>query len=117
MQPRLPTPSHLPYLSVSLAHSPPGLYLCERMLPGHSAACYRWCLSACYFVCAPLCCHADEGHGLVRAANRLDFYSRADQFFKQHLGGRSEPFEAQPTSTAKVITQVQPLKSATASGR
>jgi dipeptidyl aminopeptidase/acylaminoacyl peptidase len=47
--------------------------------------------------------YSDEGHGLVRADNRLDFYSRVEQFLGQHLGGRSEPLVQQPGSTAKVI--------------
>jgi hypothetical protein len=59
---------------------------------------------------------ADEGHGLVRAANRLDFYSRADQFLAKHLGGRREPFVAQPQSTAKVITEVKSPAAAAATG-
>ncbi|WIA34269.1 hypothetical protein OEZ86_012612 [Tetradesmus obliquus] len=58
--------------------------------------------------------YPDEGHGLVRAANRLDFYSRADQFFSKHLGGRKEPFVARPQSTAKVITEVKPPTAAAA---
>lgn len=34
--------------------------------------------------------YADEGHGLVKPENRLDFYRRADRFLARHLGGRAE---------------------------
>ncbi len=34
--------------------------------------------------------YENEGHGLLRPENRLDFYHRADQFLAQHLGGRAE---------------------------
>ena len=35
--------------------------------------------------------YANEGHGLVKPENRLDFYHRADRFLAKHLGGRAEP--------------------------
>ena len=35
--------------------------------------------------------YLDEGHGLSRPANRLDFYRRAEKFLAEHLGGRYEP--------------------------
>lgn len=50
--------------------------------------------------------YTDEGHGLVRPANRLDFYSRMEQFLQKHLGGRAEPLLSPKGSTAKVITHV-----------
>jgi dipeptidyl aminopeptidase/acylaminoacyl peptidase len=34
--------------------------------------------------------YENEGHGLARPENRLDFYHRADRFLAKHLGGRSE---------------------------
>jgi dipeptidyl aminopeptidase/acylaminoacyl peptidase len=34
--------------------------------------------------------YANEGHGLVKPENRLDFYHRADRFLARHLGGRAE---------------------------
>ena len=34
--------------------------------------------------------YENEGHGLVKPENRLDFYRRADRFLSEHLGGRSE---------------------------
>jgi len=50
--------------------------------------------------------YPDEGHGLVRPDNRLDFYSRAEQFLSKHLGGRAAPQLQLPKSSAQVITQV-----------
>ena len=35
--------------------------------------------------------YPDEGHGLVRPANRLAFFARAEAFLERHLGGRCEP--------------------------
>ncbi len=32
----------------------------------------------------------DEGHGFVKPENRIRFYTAAEQFFAQHLGGRCE---------------------------
>lgn len=37
--------------------------------------------------------YPDEGHGFGRAANRLDFFARAEKFLAEHLGGRYEPRE------------------------
>ena len=34
--------------------------------------------------------YPDEGHGIVRPENRLDFYSKAERFLAKHLGGRYE---------------------------
>ena len=34
--------------------------------------------------------YENEGHGLVKPENRLDFYHRADRFLARHLGGRAE---------------------------
>eukprot|EP00775_Hariotina_reticulata_P002700 gene2700-3000_t len=48
--------------------------------------------------------YSDEGHGLVRPENRLDFYARVDQFLAEHLGGRSEPYQRPAGTTAKVIS-------------
>lgn len=33
----------------------------------------------------------DEGHGVVRPANRLAFFAKAEAFLARHLGGRAEP--------------------------
>jgi dipeptidyl aminopeptidase/acylaminoacyl peptidase len=35
--------------------------------------------------------YPDEGHGLARLENRLDFYGHAEQFLTKYLGGRCEP--------------------------
>jgi dipeptidyl aminopeptidase/acylaminoacyl peptidase len=40
--------------------------------------------------------YPDEGHGLVRPDNRLDFYSRMEQFLAKHLGGRAAPLLKPP---------------------
>jgi dipeptidyl aminopeptidase/acylaminoacyl peptidase len=50
--------------------------------------------------------YPDEGHGFVRPDNRLDFYSRIEQFLSKHLGGRAEPLLQLKGSTAKVVTKV-----------
>ncbi len=34
--------------------------------------------------------YENEGHGLAKPENRLDFYHRADRFLARHLGGRAE---------------------------
>ena len=34
--------------------------------------------------------YPDEGHGLARPENRLDFYARAERFLARYLGGRAE---------------------------
>mmetsp|Transcript_52863 Transcript_52863/g.105054 ORF Transcript_52863/g.105054 Transcript_52863/m.105054 type:complete len:203 (-) Transcript_52863:254-862(-) len=44
--------------------------------------------------------YPDEGHGFQRPPNRIDFNGRAEAFLAEHLGGRAEPFEAPPGSTA-----------------
>ncbi|KAI8468869.1 MAG: acylamino-acid-releasing enzyme [Monoraphidium minutum] len=50
--------------------------------------------------------YPDEGHGLARPQNRLDFYWRADHFFAKHLGGRREAAAKVEGSSAQVITKV-----------
>jgi dipeptidyl aminopeptidase/acylaminoacyl peptidase len=34
--------------------------------------------------------YKNEGHGLAKPENRLDFFRRADRFLAEHLGGRAE---------------------------
>ena len=48
--------------------------------------------------------YPDEGHGLVRPPNNVDFMARAERFLAGHLGGRYEPMEGgrMPDSTAIV---------------
>jgi hypothetical protein len=47
---------------------------------------------------------ANTGHGLIREANRLDFYNRVEQHLAKHLGGRAEPAASVPGSSAQVLT-------------
>lgn len=44
--------------------------------------------------------YPDEGHGFGRPANRIDFMGRVEMFLAKHLGGRTEPFERSPITTA-----------------
>jgi dipeptidyl aminopeptidase/acylaminoacyl peptidase len=46
--------------------------------------------------------YTDEGHGLRRAANRLDFAGRVEAFLARHLGGRAEPYVLQAGTSAEV---------------
>jgi dipeptidyl aminopeptidase/acylaminoacyl peptidase len=48
--------------------------------------------------------YSDEGHGFARPENRIDFYSRAEKFLSEQLGGRAEPISGDkvPGSTATV---------------
>jgi dipeptidyl aminopeptidase/acylaminoacyl peptidase len=46
--------------------------------------------------------YPDEGHGFARPANNLDFFGRAEEFLRQYLGGRCEPWQAVPGATAEV---------------
>ena len=49
----------------------------------------------------------DEGHGLARPPNRLDFYARAEEFLAAALGGRVDPLLAvsgdRDGTTARVV--------------
>ncbi len=50
--------------------------------------------------------YSDEGHGLARPENRLDFAARVEAFFSSCLGLRAEPLPAggkQPGSSATVM--------------
>jgi dipeptidyl aminopeptidase/acylaminoacyl peptidase len=46
--------------------------------------------------------YPDEGHGFARPENNLDFFGRVEEFLAKHLGGRAEPWEKIPGSTAEV---------------
>ncbi|CAG9463374.1 unnamed protein product [Pedinophyceae sp. YPF-701] len=47
--------------------------------------------------------YEDEGHGFARPPNRMDFYSRTEQFLAKHLGGRAEePLKVDNTSVRVV---------------
>ena len=48
----------------------------------------------------------DEGHGLVRPANRLAFFARAEAFLARYLGGRCEPIrEAESAGTSMQVVR------------
>jgi dipeptidyl aminopeptidase/acylaminoacyl peptidase len=46
--------------------------------------------------------YPDEGHSITRLANRLDYYSRAEQLLAEVLGGRREAPLRPKLSSAKV---------------
>ena len=46
--------------------------------------------------------YPDEGHGFARPENQLDFFGRVEEFLAKHLGGRKEPWEPVPGSSAEV---------------
>lgn len=45
--------------------------------------------------------YPNEGHGMRRPQNRVDFSGRVELFLQKHLGGRATPFVRQPGSTAQ----------------
>eukprot|EP01026_Neomeris_dumetosa_P059853 TRINITY_DN56091_c0_g1_i4.p1 TRINITY_DN56091_c0_g1~~TRINITY_DN56091_c0_g1_i4.p1 ORF type:complete len:664 (-),score=71.74 TRINITY_DN56091_c0_g1_i4:392-2134(-) len=47
--------------------------------------------------------YEDEGHGFARPPNRLDFYSRTEQFLASILGGRAEEFQLVDNTSVQVI--------------
>lgn len=46
--------------------------------------------------------YPDEGHSITRLANRLDFYSRAEQLLGDVLGGRKQDFVKHKLTSAQV---------------
>lgn len=46
--------------------------------------------------------YLDEGHGFDRPADNLDFYGRVEEFLAQRLGGRVQPWQAQPGARVEV---------------
>ena len=46
--------------------------------------------------------YPDEGHGLARPENNLDFYGRVEEFLAKHLGGRAEPWKKITGSSAEL---------------
>jgi dipeptidyl aminopeptidase/acylaminoacyl peptidase len=46
--------------------------------------------------------YSDEGHGFARPENNLDFDGRTEEFLHTCLGGRLEPWQQVPGSTAEV---------------
>ncbi len=50
--------------------------------------------------------YPDEGHGLARLENRVDFYARAEAFLAEHLGGRAELLEGAKIKGATAVVKV-----------
>ena len=50
--------------------------------------------------------YPDEGHGLARAENRVDFYARAEAFLAEHLGGRAELLEGAKIKGSTAVVKV-----------
>jgi dipeptidyl aminopeptidase/acylaminoacyl peptidase len=46
--------------------------------------------------------YTDEGHGLGREENQIDFWGRAEEFLAKYLGGRAEPWKAVAGASAEV---------------
>ena len=46
--------------------------------------------------------YPDEGHGLARAENNLDFMGRVEEFLADHIGGRKEPWREIAGTSAQV---------------
>jgi dipeptidyl aminopeptidase/acylaminoacyl peptidase len=44
--------------------------------------------------------YPDEGHGLSKGANLLDYAGRMEEFLAKYLGGRAEPWKEIKGSTA-----------------
>jgi dipeptidyl aminopeptidase/acylaminoacyl peptidase len=50
--------------------------------------------------------YADEGHGLARPENSLDFTAREEEFLADNLGGRYEPMTSDKIPGAEVTVKV-----------
>jgi len=50
--------------------------------------------------------YADEGHGLTRPANTMDFLARVERFLAEHLGGRYEPMNGERNENSSAIVRV-----------
>ena len=46
--------------------------------------------------------YPDEGHGLARPQNNMDFMGRVEDFLGQYLGGRKEPWREVPGSSVQI---------------
>lgn len=46
--------------------------------------------------------YPDEGHGLGREENEIDFFGRAEEFLAKYLGGRAEPWKPVAGASAEV---------------
>ncbi len=50
--------------------------------------------------------YSDEGHGITRPANRMDFMARVEKFLAEHLSGRCEPMEGERIEGSSAIVRV-----------
>jgi dipeptidyl aminopeptidase/acylaminoacyl peptidase len=50
--------------------------------------------------------YPDEGHGISRSANRMDFLARVEKFLAEHLGGRCEPMDGERIEGSSAIVKV-----------
>jgi dipeptidyl aminopeptidase/acylaminoacyl peptidase len=50
--------------------------------------------------------YSDEGHGITRPANRMDFLARVERFLAEHLGGRCEPMNGERIEGSSAIVRV-----------
>ena len=50
--------------------------------------------------------YSDEGHGIARPANNMDFLARVERFLAEHLGGRYEPMEGERIAGSSAIVRV-----------
>jgi dipeptidyl aminopeptidase/acylaminoacyl peptidase len=51
--------------------------------------------------------YPDEGHGLGRPANTIDWFARMEQFFAKHLGGRAAEFVRHADTSATLPLEAQ----------
>jgi dipeptidyl aminopeptidase/acylaminoacyl peptidase len=50
--------------------------------------------------------YSDEGHGITRPANNMDFLARVEKFLAEHLGGRYEPMRGERIEGSSAIVRV-----------
>jgi dipeptidyl aminopeptidase/acylaminoacyl peptidase len=50
--------------------------------------------------------YSDEGHGLTRPSNTMDFLARVERFLAKHLGGRSEPMDGERIEGSSAAVRV-----------
>jgi dipeptidyl aminopeptidase/acylaminoacyl peptidase len=49
--------------------------------------------------------YSDEGHGITRPANRMDFLARVERFLAENLGGRYEPMDGERIEGSSAIVR------------
>ena len=49
--------------------------------------------------------YSDEGHGIARPANNMDFLARVEKFLAEHLGGRYEPMNCERIAGSSAIVR------------